>query len=157
MTFTASNRGRLAIEDREEICKGICSLVAALPLELRAKPYHAFALPVVERLHSMTKHVDGFRDTADGEFKIVIPKLADEIRLLSTMVHSFAGKVQRDCSGNIDDSALTPSVDLLKKLWPCLTHIASVYSTDKVRNLIVNEEHSFECLMVLTIIFWLPP
>jgi hypothetical protein len=105
----------------------------------------------------MTNHVDGLRDTANGEFKIVIPKLADEIRLLSTMVHSFAGKVQRECSSNIDDSALTPSVDLLKKLWPCLTHIASVYSTDKVRNLLLSVEHFFECLMALTKIFCLPP
>jgi hypothetical protein len=137
-TYIACNRGMLTIEDREEICKGICSVVASFPGNQREKPYHAFALPVVECLHAMTKEADSVKNSPDGNIAAIIPRLADEVRLLSTMVKSFTAVVHKnskqmhtDQNGS-DLSALQPSVGLLKKLWPCLTHIATNYTAGRV-------------------------
>lgn len=141
-TYIACNRGMLTIEDREEICKGVCSVVASFPKSQREKPYHAFALPVVECLHAMTKEADSAKLTSDGKIAAIIPRLADEVRLLSTMVKSFTAAVHKNSKqmhfgqNGSDESALQPSVGLLKKLWPCLSHIATNYTADKVSSLL---------------------
>jgi hypothetical protein len=128
----------LTIEDREEICKGICSVVASFPGSQREKPYHAFALPVVECLHAMTKEADSAKNNPSGNIAAIIPRLADEVRLLATMVKSFTTVVHKNSTqmhmdqNGSDQSALQPSVGLLKKLWPCLTHIATNYAADRV-------------------------
>ena len=134
-TYVACNRGMLSIEDREEICKGICAVVAAFPETQREKPYHAFALPVVQCVHMMTKEADATRNASDGKFAAVISRLADEITLLSTMVKAFTmavRKVDAKVQNDIATNALAPSVGLLKELWPCLTHIATTYASHEV-------------------------
>jgi hypothetical protein len=138
----------LTIEDREEICKGICAVVDAFPENQRDKPYHAFALPVVECLHAMTKEADDARNSTDGKFAAVIPRLADEVRLLSTMVKSFAMTVQKgdtDMQNGARISSLAPSVGLLKKLWPCLAHISSNYASDQVRATVKEKGLNSQC------------
>ena len=134
----------LSIEDREEICKGICAVVAAFPENQREKPYHAFALPVVQCVHMMTKEADATRNTGDGKFAAVISRLADEIRLLSTMVKAFTMavrkvdvKMQNEVPTKVPSNALAPSVGLLKELWPCLTHISTNYASHQVRALLI--------------------
>lgn len=128
----------LTVEDREEICKGICSVVASFPENQREKPYHAFALPVVECLHAMTKEADSANSNSGGNIAAIIPRLADEVRLLATMVKSFTTVVHKNSThmhtdqNGSDQSSLQPSVGLLKKLWPCLTHIATNYTADRV-------------------------
>jgi hypothetical protein len=134
-TYIACNRGMLSIEDREEICKGICAVVAAFPENQREKPYHAFALPVVQCVHMMTKEADATRNAGNGKFAAVISRLADEIRLLSTMVKAFAmavRKVDVKMQNAAPNNAQAPSVGLLKELWPCLTHISTNYASHQV-------------------------
>lgn len=129
----------LTIEDREELCNGICSVVASLADDEREKSYHAFAMPVVECLHTLTKQADAAKDQGVGRLTPIIPKLADELRLLSTMVKSFSSALAKASIGNTSkhDSpssfTMQASVELLKKLWPCLSHIAASFSSDKVR------------------------
>jgi len=136
-SYIATNRGMLTIEDREELCKGICCVVASLADDEREKSYHAFAMPVVECLHTLTKQADAAKDQGVGRLTPIIPKLADELRLLSTMVKSFSSALAKASIGNASkhysSSSFTmqASVELLKKLWPCLSHIAASFSSDK--------------------------
>lgn len=125
----------MSIEDREEICKGICAVVAAFPETQREKPYHAFALPVVQCVHMMTKEADSTRNSRDKKFAAVISRLADEITMLSTMVKAFTMAVRKadaKLQNNVPTNALAPSVGLLKELWPCLTHISTTYASHEV-------------------------
>jgi len=136
-SYIASNRGMLKIEDREDICKGICSVVASLPVSKQEISYHAFAIPIVECLNTMTKQADTARQYEIAKLASVMPRLADELRLLSTMVKSFSVALDKvNTKSEVNKSIpisceIQPSIGLLAKLWPCLSHIASNYSLDK--------------------------
>lgn len=136
-SYIASNRGMLTIEDREELCKGICSVVASLTNDERENSYHAFATPVVECLHTLTKQADAASQQEVGRLTPIIPRLADELRLLSTMVKSFSSALEKAGTGDSSSHAMASSftmqasVELLKKLWPCLSHIAASFSSNK--------------------------
>jgi hypothetical protein len=69
---------------------------------------------------------------ADDARKGVIPRLADELRLLSTMVNAFTTAVSKGDT-KVQNGALRsttmPSLILLKELWPCLNHIATKYAS----------------------------
>ena len=114
---------------------GICAVVAAFPEDQRGKSYHAFALPVVQCVHMMTKEADDARKACDRKLTAVIPRLADELRLLSTMVNAFTTAVTKGDT-KVRNGALRstnmPSLILLKELWPCLNHIATNYASHQV-------------------------
>jgi len=140
-SYIASNRGMIKIEDREEICKGICSVVASLHGNKQEISYHAFAIPIIEYLTTLTKQADASKQFDILKFTSIMPSLANELRLLSTMIKSFSVAIYKiDKKSEVGmkiatSCAIQPSVNLLKKIWPCLTHISSNYSLDKVRNL----------------------
>ena len=114
---------------------GICAVVVAFPESQREKPYHAFALPVVQCVHMLTKEADDARSVNDEKLSAVISRLAEEIRLLSTMVSAFtaaARKIDSEMENGKLGRTVMPSLMLLKELWPCLTHTSTNYASDQV-------------------------
>jgi hypothetical protein len=126
----------LTIEDREEICKGICEVIFAYPKSQRTQPLSAFAIPIINCLHVMTREADSLKSESDIKFNAQIPRLADEIRLLSTIMQTFTTTARKDSTvshGSGTSSFITPAVGILRQLWPCLTHISTHYASNEVR------------------------
>ena len=135
---------QIAIEDRETLCKGLCSVIASLPPERWSQSLDALAQPILSCLTILTKEADQLYTTTyvdiNGETKDridpILIRLSNEIRLLAAIVRFF---MQADLSRNHSEvngekavSQRNAVVALLRKSWPCLTHIGETYTSHEV-------------------------
>jgi len=134
---------QIAIEDREMLCSGLCSVIVSLPSEQWNASLDALAQPILSCLNVVTKEADqvtGSAGEAGQRENIVAPimnRLSNEIRLLAAVVRCF---IQADVSqifsgGNraiVIARHRNALVSLLHKSWIYLTHIGRKYCSYEV-------------------------
>lgn len=127
------------MDDREEICSGICQVLSSLPPTARDKPYHAFCLPTIECIKSMAKMADDQCANGQHENNLspILKRMGDEIKVLATLVKAFAGVEHPSTPNQIaanPNTAPAPKVSvlLMREIWPCLTQVAGKFASFKV-------------------------
>jgi hypothetical protein len=129
---------QIAIEDREILCSGLCSVIVSLPFEQWSSSVDALAQPILSCLNVVTREADQVGDSAHLEEQHkntvgpIVKRLSNEIRLLAALVRSFVeADVSKKYSGEerakITSCHRNALVSLLHKSWPSLTHISKNY------------------------------
>ncbi|KAL7530460.1 hypothetical protein ACHAXR_006117, partial [Thalassiosira sp. AJA248-18] len=149
----------IAIEDREMLCSGLCSVIISLPSEQWNASLDALAQPVLSCLNVVTKEADQITAKAiTGTLVVSVPgtgtagqhehliapimnRLSNEMRLLAAVVRYFIrARVSMDFSGGNRTAVIAchrnALVSLMHKSWPCLTHIAKEYCSHEVSKLL---------------------
>ena len=141
------HRIKIEFEDREALCSGICGVLAALPCDRWTASLSSLAQPTIDCLEQVTKTIDAHSSAAARSDKIsALTRLADEIRLLSVIVRAFKNAAMKSKRETLSDGkpvaadANDPLISILRRPWPCLSHIASKYSSYEV------SKHSLELL-----------
>mmetsp|Transcript_14196 Transcript_14196/g.30254 ORF Transcript_14196/g.30254 Transcript_14196/m.30254 type:complete len:1153 (-) Transcript_14196:223-3681(-) len=133
---------QMAIEDREMLCSGLCSVIISLPSEQWNASLDALAQPILSCLNVVTKEADQLFDIAGGtgpqeNLVALMNRLSNEIRLLAAVVRCFieAGASQSYYGENKEGVIAchrNALVTLLHKSWPCLKHIGEKYCSYEV-------------------------
>jgi hypothetical protein len=140
--YLASNRvGAVTIEAREALCEGICSVLASLPNSQRARPLQILFNPTIECLRTMTKMADesvaSVQKNDQSYLGPILVRVADEIRILSTMVRTYS-RGTSETSDMQDQGSQTPAgedpyLTVLRQAWPSISHIAETFNKNEVR------------------------
>jgi hypothetical protein len=143
-SYAASNcPGILKVEDRQALCVGICHVLASLPDNQRDKSLHALAMPTLDCLETMTRHADhaaGSSSSSVEQLDIVLDRIADEIKVLTTMARTFTNafsmkdaSMESGCRTSDGHAAIVePAFAILHKAWPSISHVASKYCHNEV-------------------------
>jgi hypothetical protein len=142
-SYAASNcPGILNVEDRQALCVGICHVLASLPDNQRGKSLHALAMPTLDCLETMTRHADhaAGSSSSEEELYIVLDRIADEIKVLTTMARTFTNafykkdaSMESGCRTSDGHAAIVePAFAILHKAWPSISHVASKYNHNEV-------------------------
>lgn len=141
--YMASNRvGAVTINAREALCEGTCCVFASLPSSHRARPLQIFFILTIECLQAMTKMADESIASLQGNDQnyvdAILVRVADEIRILSTMVRTYS-RVTSETSDMQNQKSSQPPVGeepyltVLRQAWPSISHIAETFNKNEVR------------------------
>lgn len=132
----------MKIKDRVALSAGICHVLAALPEDQRIKAFEGMAsqpLSMLERLSRTAK--DGH--TAPFDLSLTLPKIGDEIRILSAMSRNFANALgsgdsdamESGCDTSPDRLAPIPEpvLQTVHGAWRNITYAAANWVDDEVR------------------------
>ena len=142
-SFAASNHpGILTADDRQALCSGICHVLASLPDSQRTKSLHALAMPALDCLETMTNLANQTSTAANaqGQLDVILDRVADEIKVLTTMARSFTdaysvknASMESGCRTSDGHAAITePAFSVLRKAWPTIQQVATKYSSHEV-------------------------
>ena len=136
-TFAACNRGGklLTLEDRKDICIGICHVLAALPKDQQQTSLVALALASIACLEAMVKRAESVGSNKEkGTLESILDRAADEIIILVTTARAFTEATANERMGaeSHRDSFVEPSMMVLRRAWPTITTVASKYSFNDV-------------------------
>lgn len=111
---------RIAIENREMLCRGFCAVIASMPIEQLEPELVKLTQPIISCLNVTAKEAQ----MNSIQRAAILQRVANEIRLLACVVKGFACT---DVSSRYD---LLSS--LLQKSWPGLTFVCDQFSDEEV-------------------------
>lgn len=140
-TFAACNRGGklLSLEDRKNTCIGICYVLAALPKDQQQTSLMALALASIACLETMVKGVESLAfSTENKTASSMLDRAADEIIILATTARAFtdATSTLSRGIGNDRDALVEPAMTILRRAWPSISTVASLYSSHDVSTML---------------------
>ena len=120
---------RIDLEDREALCKGLCVVIASLRPDKHDEAINKLTQPILSFLNEATKEVD----TNVAEKVSILQRLANEIRLLASVVTHF---VRTDAQSRFNSVSA-----MLQKSWQILVSVANI--TEEVCFIRTSSEASF--------------
>jgi hypothetical protein len=138
-SYAAANQlGIVTIEDRESLCKGICHVLASLPVNQQGKSLLALAMPSLDCIDLMLQHANECiqqRDGGDGAkaLNVILDRLASEIIIISAIA-TFFSQAAATKRGDASLSLCEPAVNILKRAWPAVTIAAKQFNDSEVRS-----------------------
>jgi hypothetical protein len=134
----ASNQaGAVTIDAREALCDGVCSVLAALPLGQREKPFQVLFIPTIACLQTMTKMADEYssassQGNSDKRLDSVLVRLADEIRILAVTAKTYQS-ASSESSDMQETNSEEPFLSVLRQAWSSISHVAEAFNANEVR------------------------
>lgn len=113
------NGSRIAIEDREILCKGLCVVIASLPpgQDVLSKLTH----PILSCINVTVKEAE----TNTCERRSILQRLANEIHLLASVLKHY---VRTDAPERFELLSA-----MLQKSWPSVATIVEKYNSEEVQ------------------------
>jgi hypothetical protein len=118
------------LDCRLHLCNGICQVLCALPADKVANAIQSFSSKpreLIERFVGDTTY-----DTSSKELSVAFSYVSDEIRVLSRMVHVFTKTCISDSPSNCQPFHFS-SFEFIGSVWHSIKHIATNFSSEKVR------------------------
>ena len=133
-SYAAANlAGILEIEDRQELCEGICFVLGALPENQRTKSLLALAMPALDCIETMLRHADSARAAKQSSsLEVLLIRMSAEIKIVATMAKSFSAV--SGAAGAVSVDLAAPAVDLMTKGWSPVARVAADYGYHEVRS-----------------------
>jgi hypothetical protein len=150
-SYVASDHSDLiTIEGRLALSSGLGYILAALPEDQRMDSFEGLAGKSLDRLEKSAREARHTQHSS--RLTTALLRLADEIRILSTMSRSFADAGSPDsdtmesgCDTSPERHAPIPEPVMLiiDKGWPSITHAAAHWADDEVRIRTTRRFHCF--------------
>lgn len=129
----------MTIEGHISLCNGLCFVLAGLPMDEGNRAFESLATKSLDRLDLMVSKSERLNDFLS--LGSLLPHIAYEIRLLSTMTRSFTNARQpgfnpKEHGCNELQNRRSPVqqqvLDIIKRGWRNITYTAIHWSSDKV-------------------------
>mmetsp|Transcript_118194 Transcript_118194/g.341708 ORF Transcript_118194/g.341708 Transcript_118194/m.341708 type:complete len:255 (-) Transcript_118194:35-799(-) len=146
-SFAASNRSDiLDVEDRENMCEGLCYVVASLPEEQRGKSLLALTMPSLHCMEAMLEHANteaGSSNKDSNRLDSILGRFNSEMMILSCAATSFAKAIAGPSNAMEQNDGATgdrpratirePALSILHRAWPSVTAAAQKFNNHEVR------------------------